>query len=158
MYSIKPISDSIRNIVTAQIIENWAGPFVVSMGTLHDTRLLAGFVALEDGEVLGYTLYNIADSDCEIVVLESLRENQGIGSMLVSKVVEIAHSADCGRVWLVTTNDNIRAIRFYQRIGFSLRAVHINSIEQSRKLKPQIPLTGFDGIPIKHEFEFERVW
>ncbi|MCL2397323.1 MAG: hypothetical protein FWC93_04580 [Defluviitaleaceae bacterium] len=44
---------------------------------------------------------------------------------------------------------------FYQRLGFSLRAVHINALEESRKLKPQIPLTGYEGIPVAHEFEFE---
>jgi hypothetical protein len=28
-------------------------------------------------------------------------------------------------------------------------------MEEARKLKPQIPLAGNDGIPIKHEFEFQ---
>lgn len=41
-------------------------------------------------------------------------------------------------------------------IGYYLVAVHVNSIEKARKLKPEIPPTGFHGIPIRHELEFEK--
>ncbi len=61
----------------------------------------------------------------------------------------------CKRIWLITTNDDINAIRFYQKKGFDLKAAHINAIEHSRKLKPTIPLIGMHNIPIKHELEFE---
>jgi len=155
MYDIEQISDINRHIVINQIAESWAGPFVVSRGVLHDTRLLPGFVAEENDEILGYILYNIAGNDCEIVVLESLHEKRGIGGALVKAVIEIAENAGCIRVWLITTNDNSHAMRFYQRIGFSIRALHVNAIEESRKLKTQIPIAGFDGIPILHELEFE---
>jgi len=155
MFSINPISDCYRNFVDSQIAESWAGPFVVTRGILHDTRTHPGFVAVDNGAVVGYILYTIADGDCEITVLESIRKSQGIGRSLINVVINVAKDAVCHRVWLVTTNDNTHAIRFYQRLGFDLRTVHINAIEESRKLKPQIPLTGDDDIPIKHEFEFE---
>jgi hypothetical protein len=32
--------------------------------------------------------------------------------------------------------------------------VRLNQIEKSRKIKPSIPLTGCDGIPIRHELQF----
>ena len=50
------------------------------------------------------------------------------------------------RVWLVTTNDNLAALRFYQRRGFALAALHPRAIEVSRRLKPSIPPVGHDGI------------
>jgi len=155
MYEIVPITDEYRAIVDSQIAENWAGPFIVSRGILHDTREQQGFVAICSGEIVGYILYCVAHGEYEITVVESLRQKQGIGTALIGAVVQVAKEADCKRVWLVTTNDNTPAIRFYQRYGFALKAVHINSMAESRLLKPQIPLVGFDGIPIAHEFEFE---
>jgi len=155
MHQIEAITKASRAFVDAQIAEGWSGPFVISRGIMHDTRTQPGFVAREGGSVLGYILYNIAGGDCEITVLESLRENRGIGRALIDAVIEQAKCAGCYRVWLITTNDNTHAIRFYQRIGLSLRAVHINAMEHARKRKPQIPLTGNDGIAIAHEFEFE---
>jgi len=47
-------------------------------------------------------------------------------------------------------------MRFYQRYGFELAAVRLGAMAEARRLKPSIPLTGDDGIPIEHEFEFVR--
>jgi len=155
-FTIEPITETYKSAVNDYITENWAGPYIVTKGNLIDTRSNAGFVAINDKNIIGYVLYNIVDGDCEITVLESMLENQGIGNALVKTVIEKAIHEGCTRIWLITTNDNTRAIRFYQCIGFTLRAVHINAINESRKLKPQIPQTGYDGIPIEHEFEFEK--
>lgn len=76
--------------------------------------------------------------------------------MLIDKVIEEAKEHKCKRVWLITTNDNTHAIRFYQRRGFNFRGLYINAIQESRKIKPQIPLLGMDDIPIMHEIEFEK--
>ena len=103
----------------------------------------------------GYVLYRVQENQCEILVLHSILENRGIGSALIRTVIEVAKARGCARVWLITTNDNLHAIRFYQRFGFALKAVHINALDESRKLKPTIPLRGNEGIPIAHEFEFE---
>jgi RimJ/RimL family protein N-acetyltransferase len=72
-------------------------------------------------------------------------------------VSNIALKAGCRRIWLITTNDNTAALRFYQKKGFSLVAVHRNAIERSRQLKPEIPETGNDGIPLRDEIELEIV-
>jgi ribosomal-protein-alanine N-acetyltransferase len=157
MFKIEPVADGHRAFVDAQIAESWAGPYIAVHGVLFDSRTHPGFVAVEDGAVVGYILYNIADGDCEITVLESLRMGKGIGHALINAVIGKAREADCRRVWLVTTNDNTHAIRFYQRFGFGLRAVRIGALEESRKLKPQIPLIGDDGIRLQHEFEFEII-
>ena len=155
MFSITRISDKTRPFINSQIAESWSGPYIVSRGIIHDTRTTPGFVALDNNEVIGYALYIIENNECEITVLESIHENQGVGSELINEILQEAKTTDCRRVWLITTNDNMHAIRYYQRFGFSLRAVHIDSMAEARKLKPQIPLTGNDGIPIAHEFEFE---
>jgi len=155
-FEIEPVR-RYRDFVDGQIAESWGAHFIVSKGRLHDTRLHPGFAAVAGGAVIGYILYWLENGECEITVLESFREKQGVGSALIGAVVQAAKDAFCRRVWLVTTNDNIQAIRFYQRYGFALRAVHIDAMDEARKLKPQIPLTGCDDIPIAHEFEFEML-
>ena len=155
MFSVEKITDNTRCFVDEQIAESWGSPFIITRGVRYDTRTQPGFAAVINGEVIAYALYCIAGEDCEITVLESLRPNQGAGSALIKAVIEAAQANHCTRVWLITTNDNTHAIRFYQRFGFVLKAVYINSIAEMRKLKPLIPQTGYDDIPMDHEFEFE---
>ena len=68
---------------------------------------------------------------------------------------EEARSAECERVWLTTTNDNITAYAFYQHVGMDLCALRRHGVVAARRLKPTIPLTGQAGLPIDHELEFE---
>jgi ribosomal protein S18 acetylase RimI-like enzyme len=101
--------------------------------------------------------YNIDVNECEIVTMNSLEEGRGIGTALINTVKQTAIAAGCKRLWLITTNDNTAALHFYQRRGFVIAAVHPNAMEESRKLKPEIPLTGNDGIPIRDEIELEMM-
>lgn len=133
----------------------WGGPMCAVMGTVYDTRDLPGFVAVEEGALLGALLYRETEAGLEISALFSLIEGQGVGRKLLDAAVHEARRRGFKRVWLITTNDNTKAIRFYQRYGFRLNAVHINAVNEARKLKPSIPVTGEDGIPIEHELEFE---
>jgi len=89
--------------------------------------------------------------------MNSLVEGKGIGSALIDAVKSVAATAGCKRLWLITTNDNTNAMHFYQKRGFQLVAVHRNAMEKSRLLKPEIPLTNHDGIPIRDEIELEMV-
>jgi RimJ/RimL family protein N-acetyltransferase len=156
-FKLEPISSSIRYFVDELIEKDWSGPLIAVHNTLYDTRTHPGFVAVEDGMIIGYILYFLADGDCEITVLESHSEGRGVGRALVDKILRVAKENACRRVWLHTSNDCIRAIEFYQKYGFNLRAVHLNAMDEARKLKPQIPLISSNGIPLKHEFEFEIV-
>ncbi len=140
------------------IEREWAGPMVATNGVLHNTSQAEGFVFLSSGQLAGYLLYCLEKGECEVLVLHSLAENRGVGSALLRSAVQKAKQGGCGRLWLVTTNDNVRAVRFYQRFGMELKAVRIGAMDQARaSLKPSIPLIGSDGIPIKHEFEFEMI-
>jgi ribosomal protein S18 acetylase RimI-like enzyme len=144
-----------REPVDQYIRENWAGPMLVTLGNLFDSRDLPGFLAVDGDEVLGAVLYKIGGKDCEIASLFSLAERRGAGTALIDRVVETARTLGCGRVFLITTNDNTHAIRFYQKYGFSLKAVHIGSLNKARVLKSSLPEFGIDGIRLEHEFEFE---
>ena len=156
-FQIIPLQESDKSWVTDLLAEWWAGSTQVSRGRLHHAGELPGFKAALDGKPAGLVTYRIDGADCEIVTLNSLVERIGIGSALIDAVKEIATIAGCKRLWLITTNDNTAALRFYQKYGFLLVAVHRNAIEESRRLKPEIPLTGNDGIPIHDEIELEMV-
>ena len=151
---IVKLDEKFRKEVNRFIKDNWAGPIVITKGIAHDTSNSEGFISVEDRTITGYILYEFREAQCEILVLESIKQNRGIGTALIEMVKKVAKEHNCTHVWLITTNDNIHAIRYYQKHGFDIEAVHINAIKKSRELKPSIPLIGDNDILIKHEFEF----
>jgi GNAT superfamily N-acetyltransferase len=148
----REITQDIQDAVTDIV-----GSKIVSRGYVHYIERCAGFVAMVGGDIQGVITYSFSQNECEIVSLDSKTKEQGIGSKLIELVILKAAEQGCNRVWLITSNDNTRAIRFYQRRGFDMRAVHYDAITEARGLKPTIPLYGYDGIPIRHEIEFEYV-
>ncbi|SHO45098.1 GNAT family N-acetyltransferase [Anaerocolumna xylanovorans] len=144
-----------RETVVNAISENWGSNIIVTKGNIHKAEELPGFLAINNGNIIGMITYHISGRECEIVSLDSFTENKGVGTALIETVKNIAKEKGCNRLFLITTNDNTKAVRFYQKRGFDLAAVYRNAVNESRRIKPQIPLTGFDGIPILHELEFE---
>jgi len=135
---------------------NWGADFIVTRGRKVDPAELPGFFALgESGEKTGLATYEVIGDQCELVTLDAFEKFNGIGTALMERVIEAARKEGCRRMWLITTNDNLDAIRFYQRRGLTLAAVHVNSLTVSRKIKPVIPLIGQHGIPLRDEIEFE---
>jgi GNAT superfamily N-acetyltransferase len=110
-----------------------------------------------DGRLLGVLTYVIDGPACEILTLHAAERRGGVGTALIGAVRERAAAAGCTRLWLITTNDNVDALRFYQRRGFRLAALHRGAVDESRaRLKPEIPEVGDHGIPIRDELELER--
>lgn len=153
--NIVSLNDVNRIEVDQFIKDEWDGPMIVTLGNLYDSSVLPGYAALENEKIIGAVLYRIVGDECEIAALYSLSQNRGVGTALINKVIEVVRKHGCRRIWLVTTNDNTHAIRFYQKFGFNLKAVYIGSFEVIRRLKKGLPTKGIDGIPLEHEFEFE---
>jgi predicted N-acetyltransferase YhbS len=125
-------------------------------GRLIEVPDLDGFVAERGDEWLGHVAYDVEGPMLEIVWVGSSSERTGAGSALIAECVTVARERGLARVWLVTTNDNLDALRFYQRRGFHVVAVHRNAVNQSRRaLKPEIPLRGSYGIPMSDEMQLE---
>ena len=74
--------------------------------------------------------------------------------MLLNSVIKMSKQNGNKRIQLITTNDNINAIRFYQKRGFELIGINCGAIDREREMKPQIPIIGENGIPLRHEIEF----
>ncbi|MBZ9689683.1 GNAT family N-acetyltransferase [Clostridium estertheticum] len=153
--NIKIISSENRKQINDFISSHWFSADMVVRGELVDMTILDGFVIYDEETIIGLVTYRIKVNECEIMSLDSLRERQGVGIALVNKVIQTASKMKCMKIKLITTNDNINAIRFYQKRGFDMANLYHNAVDTSRKLKPSIPLFGDFNIPLKHEIEFE---
>ena len=135
--------------------EQWGSTRIVSRGRLKDA-LDVGLLVCSDGdERLGLAAWNVLDGGCEVVALHSPVPRRGAGSALLHAVAERGRASGCARMWLITTNDNVAALRFYQRWGMQLVAVHVRAMDETRRLKPEVPEMGLDGIPLRDEIELE---
>jgi N-acetylglutamate synthase-like GNAT family acetyltransferase len=143
--------DQIREL----LIGSWGSATVVSRGRARDAARLPAKVAFRDGVLVGLATFDLDGDQCELVTLDCLDQRVGIGTELLQAVVQEAHRKGAKRVWLTTSNDNLDAVRFYQRRGMRLAAVHQGAIDQARQIKPSIPLVGDFGIAIHDELELE---
>ncbi|PIV45773.1 MAG: GNAT family N-acetyltransferase [Candidatus Nealsonbacteria bacterium CG02_land_8_20_14_3_00_34_20] len=154
-FKIRIVKDEDRGWVRKLIRKQWASEKSISLGKILYPHRLPGFIAFKGKKKLGLITYNIKRNECEIITLNVLIKRKGIGRALVERVKRICRKLNCKRLWLITTNDNIDGLIFWQKIGFSLKEVYQNAISLSRKLKPEIPLFGNYGLPIRDEIELE---
>ncbi len=169
-FNIRPLERSDREWVAHFLDERWGTTQIVSRGKAVYGHLLPGFMAERtanasddeesdaeaDVENIGLVTVHIGEKECEITTLNSLTECVGVGSALVEAVEDWAREAGIERLWLVTTNDNLAALKFWQKRGYELVTVHRNAIVDARRIKPQIPITGLNGITIRDEIELEK--
>jgi len=137
--------------------ENWGDEFVVAHGVIYYPNTLDGFIAFDGDEWAGEITYAFSGNDCEIVSLDSLRNGQGIGTKLIQAVAEEARQQNRKRIFVITTNDNLNALGFYQKRGFHLVKINRDAMIETRKLKPGIPLIGENNIPLRDEIELEMM-
>lgn len=152
---IHVVSEKYLDWVQSLLRERWGSTDIVTRGHLHHADQLPGFIAIDSDQLVGLITYSFKDNEFEIVTLDSLEPGKGIASKLIKSVLDFAIGKKCKRVWLITTNDNTNALRFYQKNGFHLVSIHQGAVEKSRMIKPEIPETGFDNIPIRDEIELE---
>jgi ribosomal protein S18 acetylase RimI-like enzyme len=153
---IRPTGESDQQWIRQFTCDHWEDEFVVAHGVISYPDQLPGFIAIDKKvSKLGLATYRLTPPDCELVTLNADPPNRGIGTALVSAVIAAAKKAKCTRLWLITTNDSVDALAFYQKRGFHLVAVYPNALEHSRKLKPSIPLIAKNGIPLRDEIELE---
>ncbi len=141
------------------LVRRWGAPEIVSRGRRHEAAGLEAMVAeVGSGRAavpVGLATYRVEGDETELVSLDALVEGRGIGTALLAAVAERAGGEGCRRLWLVTSNDNLDALRFYQRRGMRLVAVHRGGVDRARAVKPQIPEVGAFGIALHDEIELE---
>lgn len=157
-FIVRPVHTDDKDWVSQMIKDQWGSEIVVAHDELFYPVDLPGFIAVLQDERVALITYHIQGQECEIVSLNSLVPSLGIGTRLVEEVNKLAQKEGCYRVWVITTNDNLKALRFYQKRGFELVAVHRKAVDKSREIKPEIPHFGEDGIPIRDEIELEMIF
>jgi ribosomal protein S18 acetylase RimI-like enzyme len=155
--SIRPALDSDRPFLRAYMREHWGTERMVGRGRVFYPAEHPALIAEQAGEVAGVVTYEISGLECEVTMLHSLRPGQGVGGGLMRAAVEAARAGGCRRVWLITTNDNLHALKFYQKRGFRLAFLRPGAVDQARKIKPELPATGANGIPLRDELELELI-
>ena len=154
---VRPLTDTDRPGLKQLLEEAWGLPVVSISGAHDDPSVRPGFVAVDAaGAPAGYLTYIVDGDQCEVLTINALLEGAGVGRALMDAARTAAVNAGCRRLWLITSNENIRAIAFYQRWGMDLAALHRNFADTVRAAKPHLD-TAADpgGISFRHALEFE---
>jgi ribosomal protein S18 acetylase RimI-like enzyme len=154
--SIRPFGPADRGWAEELIAAHQGERLVARLGELTDPLELPGLVAERGGRPLGLLTWRIRGDQFEVATLHSRQPRGGAGSALLAAAATLATSRGCRRLWLVTTNDNLEALGFYQRRGLRLAALHAGAVDRDRALKATIPARNPDnGIPVRDLLELE---
>jgi GNAT superfamily N-acetyltransferase len=140
----------------ATLEAGWGATWVARLGERVDAGALPGFLAEAGGRRVGLATFAPRADGVEVVTIQALQEGTGVGRLLMDRLLAAAVDLGAPRLWLITTNDNDRAIRFYQRWGMDLVRVVHDGVARSRAVKPTIPEVSSGGVAIRDELEFER--
>jgi len=152
---VRPKADGDQAWVSAILGQLWGSPQILAGGKVFDAANLPALIA---GERDGLATFAIAPdrASARLVTLNALTPRQGVGTALIEALAAQLATDGIPLLRVSTTNDNIDALRFYQRRDFRIATVHADAIDRARQRKPSIPLTGHYGIAIHDEFELIR--
>ncbi len=156
--SVRDLEPGDADWVTATLQQEWGSVWVARRGEVLDASTFPGHVAVSGDSRVGLAIVDVRGDQYEVLSLSATQEGRGVGRALMQRCFEEAQAMGSQRVWLTTTNNNVRAIYFYQRLGMNLCAFHRDGVAVSRVLKPSIPLRDEHGVAIAHELEFELVF
>jgi GNAT superfamily N-acetyltransferase len=152
---IRPVTEADRPAAAALLTSSWGTTVVVAHGVRYDAATLPGLLAERAGTPVGLLSYDVGPEGLEVVSLDAVPPGRGVGTALLDAAAGLAAERGLARVWLITTNDNLDALRFYQRRGMGIVGVSPGAVDASRRLKPEIPLVGAYGIEIRDEVVLE---
>lgn len=151
------LSDPPQEAVVADFLRQRSSLVVARRGELVSALDHPAVIAVDGSDVLGVLTYVISGLDCEVLTLHAAESWRGVGTALLSELDRLLSARGCTRMWLITTNDNVDALRFYQRRGFHLVEVRPGAVDVARReLKPSISQTGDYGIALRDELVLEK--
>ena len=142
-----------RAWITTLMLESWGSEQVVVLERIFHPLQLPAFIATLNDERIGLITYRLDPPVCEVITLNSLQPGLGAGRLLLDEVRKTALANDCTVLQLYTTNDNLDALRFYQKYGFQFERLIKGGVAADRKIKPEIPLSAENGISIRDYLE-----
>jgi GNAT superfamily N-acetyltransferase len=153
---VTDLNDNDRTWVRDRTELLFGGDVVVSRDVVHQPAELPGFICAEGSERVGLATFKVEGDVCELVTLDALCQWCGVGSALLEAVEKAAVAAGCTKLWMITTNDNIDGLRFFQRRGFQITVVRPDGMKAIREMKPDVPEVGHYGIPVRDEIELTK--
>ena len=151
--AVRPLDVGERPWLWEVLAGRWGGEEVHGRGRSWRPGELDALVAVERGERIGVATFVVEGEEADLVTLDALAPGRGAGRALIDAVAAAAHETGASRLRATTTNDNLRALRLYQRAGFRLEALRAGGVDGARARKQSIPATGADGIPIRDELD-----
>ncbi|MEU4427488.1 GNAT family N-acetyltransferase [Actinoplanes sp. NPDC024001] len=149
--AVESDQETIERILT----DSWGGPIVIGHGVEFNAARLPALLAERDGAVAGLLTYHLDGDALEIVSIDATARHTGAGTALLRAAAGVAREHGLRRLWLITTNDNLDALRFYQRRGLRIVAVTPGAVDAARERKPSIPEIGAYRIPLHDELTLE---
>lgn len=151
----------LRAATTDEINEVWEDRWyglVVCLNTVYTPPDVQGLALVDHlDEPVGLVTYHVDGPAGQIVTLDTIIRGRGFGRRLLEAVENKFHNRGLGRSWALMTNDNLRAAGLYLSRGYRLIRVHLDAIDRVREHKPRLPETGYEGIPIRDLWEFEKL-
>jgi GNAT superfamily N-acetyltransferase len=135
----------------------WGGTTMLTRGRVHHLHDLHALIAFRDDEPVGAATFAVEGDAAELLSLNAVLKGQGVGSALLAAAEGAARATGARRLWLITTNDNLDALGFYQRRGYRLTGLYPGAVDEARQLKPSIPTIGYNRIPLHDELELSKV-
>lgn len=142
-------------VVKKLVTDFCCAEMAVIRGKEYYPAKMDGFVAEDNNEIVGYLIYENQGEKYEIIIFEALQKFKGIGTQLLNAFKKLVKEKGVSKIVVMTTNDDLDALRFYQKRGFVICGIDVNAMEKSRKAKPSIPMTGDYGIPLRDEIYLE---
>jgi ribosomal protein S18 acetylase RimI-like enzyme len=141
--------------IRAWLRRRWGSELIAERGATYDASACPALVAERDGRRVGLATYRLVQGSCHLLTIDAEPERSGIGSLLLERLKSEARAQGVDSISLITTNDNLPALAFYQRRAFVLAELSQGAVDEARKRKPSIPLLGFRGIPVRDELRLE---
>ncbi|MEM7022355.1 MAG: GNAT family N-acetyltransferase [Pseudomonadota bacterium] len=135
------------------------GPMMVSRGRLYDLRAHPAVIVWHEKRRCGLAVYHLTEGELEVLAIRALTKYRGAGSTLLAEMERIARNCECASICLCTTNDNLDALRFYQRRGFTVRAYSVDGFREVLRIKgrnAEQSHAGQHGIPIRDVIELSK--
>jgi ribosomal protein S18 acetylase RimI-like enzyme len=131
----------------------WGETEVECFDRVYDVLELPAIVAELGGEVVGFVCFAVDGERINLVMCNVLPDFQGrgVGKDLLQAAVEKARLLGLTRLVVATSNDDLPALAFYQRAGFTVEAVVPGRILEHHGEEEK----GFAGIPVRDEIRLQ---
>lgn len=148
---IRPIVATDRSWIAEESLVV-GGPLMGTTTGTIDLRAHPGAIAVQGDQRAGAIIWSDGGEERRFLALWSKFEGLGTGRALLEHGMEAARLAGCQIFRIATTNDNLRALKLYQRAGFRIERIHVggfaNVLETKGMTSAPLPV-GQNGIVIR---------